>query len=612
MTYSILIVDDEADNLRILSALLKDDYQVFVAKSGEQALNIASSKLPDLILLDVVMPNLSGFQVIQKLKSNVETEQIPVIFITGLGSSKDETTGFELGAADYIHKPFNPAIVQARVSSQMKIIQQRKELQQLSNKLQKASEAKGMFLANMSHEIRTPLTTVIGYTESLMTGAIDENNTTETLAIINNSSKHLLSLVNNILDFSKIEAGEIAIEWLSTDLESLLQAVHVMCSELAKNKGLEIEWQLLTPIPKETMTDPTRLKQILINIISNAIKFTDEGKIKVLLSSSFGKLNIAVEDQGIGIAKEKLDSLFKSFNQVDNSTSRKFGGTGLGLSISQSLAHKLGGKIEVKSKLGLGSTFTLVLDLKPTDNVEVISKLSLSSAYYQSAPTANQFKAKVLLAEDHEENRQLIALIFRTYGLEVDTVENGKQAVQACMDQEYDLVFMDIQMPIMTGIEAQKLIRNCGLDMPIIALTANVMKEEVEAYLQAGFNDHLAKPIDTKQLAQKLDRYCVFAEKTQETTEISTQVIKDLRAKFQKSFGDYKDKLEEALKQDNYKELGQLAHKFNGAARSFNFEQEGLIAETLEKHIYQSQSNIQKTTLALIDKLDTQAYNKEK
>jgi signal transduction histidine kinase/HPt (histidine-containing phosphotransfer) domain-containing protein len=612
MTYSILIVDDEADNLRILSSLLKEDYQVYVAKSGEQALNLTKSKLPDLILLDVVMPHLSGFEVIKKLKDSPDTEHIPVIFITGLGSSKDEATGFELGATDYIHKPFNPAIVQARVSSQMKIIQQRNELQQLSNKLQKASEAKGMFLANMSHEIRTPLTTVIGYTESLMSGVIEESDQAKTLAIINNSSNHLLSLVNNILDFSKIEAGEISIEWLNTELDTLLQAVHVMCNELAKKKGLTLEWHLFSPIPKSLITDPTRLKQILINIISNAIKFTDEGTIKILLGTSNGKLNIAVEDQGIGIAKEKMNTLFTSFNQVDNSTSRKFGGTGLGLSISQSLAHKLNGEINVKSTLGLGSTFTLSLQIKPSKSEQMIDKLSLTSAYYQEPSIASKFKAKALLAEDHEENRQLITLILRTFGLEVDAVQDGKQAVQACMDNHYDLVFMDIQMPVMTGMEAQKLIRNCGLNMPIIALTANVMKEEVESYLEAGFDDHLAKPIDTRQLQLKLETYCASSEVAEEASEISSQILEDLRAKFQKSFDDYKDKLEDALKNENYKELGQLAHKFNGAARSFNFQQEGAIAEALEKHIYQSYSNIHKTTLALIDKLDTHTYNKEK
>ena len=612
MTFRVLIVDDEPDNLRILSSLLRDEYQVFIAKSGEQALSLASSQVPDLILLDVMMPKITGFDVIQQLKNDQTTKDIPVIFITGLQSSKDETTGFELGAVDYIHKPFNSAVVSARVSSQLKIVQQRHELQQLSEQLQKASEAKGMFLANMSHEIRTPLTTVIGYSDSLMTDSFDEMEKPQAFAIINNSSKHLLSLVNNILDFSKIEAGEISIEILKVDLHNMLQEVHIMCNDIAKQKDLGLVWKLETPIPSHINTDPTRLKQILLNIIANAIKFTEAGEITVSLELNQQQLNIAVHDQGIGIPKDKLDNLFTSFNQVDNSTTRKFGGTGLGLSISQSLAAKLGGEITVKSKLNLGSTFTLSLPVEPESENEYIEQLNISETFFYHEQLKTRFDAKVLLAEDHNENRQLFTFILNSFGLDVDAVENGKQAVQACMDNSYDLILMDIQMPIMTGIEAQKLIRSCGLDLPIIALTANVMKEEVESYLNAGFDDHISKPLDKKQLVEKLMHYCSKVSQENDTPDVPQDVFDDLKLKFQKSFPEYKQKLEQELENRNYAEIAQLAHKFNGAARSFDFENEGSIAEALEKYIYQTQSRVNKTTLALIDKLESNIQKLEK
>lgn len=611
MEYSLLIVDDEPDNLRILSSLLREEHQVIVAKSGHQALTLAQDMQPDLILLDVVMPNMTGFEVIEILKKQTSTQDIPVIFITGLQSSKDETLGFELGAVDYIHKPFNPAIVKARVASQLQIIHQRQELKQLSEKLQKASEAKGMFLANMSHEIRTPLTTIIGYTESLIAEELPELERPNALAIVNNSSKHLLSLVNDILDFSKIEAGELSIELLPTELNMLFEQVHIMCLELAKKKGLNIEWRLLGELPSHIKTDPTRLKQILINLLSNAIKFTDVGTISLQLQAKDGTLTIAVSDQGIGIAEDKVKNLFTSFSQGDNSTSRQYGGTGLGLSISQNLAGKLGGNIVVESKLGEGSTFTLTTPATPTANSKQMSSLLFCSPYTASNKKIDQFEANILLAEDHPENQRLFAMILTSMGLKVDTVDNGEMAVKACLENHYDLVLMDTQMPIMSGMEAQKLIRTCGLSIPIIALTANVMKEEVDSYLAAGFNDHLAKPLDREDLQKKLNRYCQIVSDNVIAEPLLTEtVFNELREKFSNSFEDYKVQLQDALNSSNYIELAQVAHKFQGAARSFHFEREGLIAEALEQHIYHSSKVIDKTAIELINQLKKQIDKK--
>lgn len=606
MEYSLLIVDDEPDNLRILSSLLREEHQVLVAKSGKQALTLANDMQPDLILLDVVMPEMTGFEVITKLKSQAQTADIPVIFITGLQSSKDETLGFELGAVDYIHKPFNPAIVKARVASQLKIIQQRQELTELSEQLKKASEAKGMFLANMSHEIRTPLTTIIGYTESLLGNELPELEQPGALGIINNSSKHLLSLVNDILDFSKIEAGELAIELLTSDLNVVLEQVNIMCLELAKSKGLTIDWQSTGPLPSHIETDPTRLKQILINLISNAIKFTEQGKISLAVKVEQQQLVIAVTDEGIGIAKDKLGKLFTSFNQVDNSTSRQYGGTGLGLSISQSLAQKLGGNIRVESELGQGSTFTLTIPAIQSKMAEPIQHLVFCSPYTSHNKVPERFCAKVLLAEDHPENQRLFSVILSSLGLEVDTVDNGELAVKACLENDYDLVLMDIQMPVMSGLEAQKLIRTCGVSVPIIAVTANVMKQEVESYLAAGFNDHLAKPLDREELQHKLDKYCQKAQLERQQPQLTEQVFNELRNKFRSSFDDYQTKLKQALQQRDYQQLAQIAHKFHGAARSFNFDKEGAIAEALEQQILRSSKTIDKTTRDLIEHIEQQ------
>lgn len=606
MDYSLLIVDDEPDNLRILSSLLRDEHQVLIAKSGQQALALAEEKQPDLILLDIVMPSMTGFEIIQILKNKPATSAIPVIFITGLDSSKDETTGFELGAVDYIHKPFNPSVVKARVASQLKIIQQRRELESLSKELQTASEAKGMFLANMSHEIRTPLTTIIGYSESLLANELPELEKPAALGTINNSSKHLLALLNDILDFSKIEAGELTIELLDTDVNQLLEQVHVMCQELAKKKNLQISWRLLTAIPSHIETDPTRLKQILINLISNAVKFTEQGTINITLSLSDNALVIAVIDEGIGIAQNKLNKLFTSFNQIDNSTSRQYGGTGLGLSISQNLAHRLGGHIKVQSQLGEGSTFIITLPIISKKPQSILETLLFCSPSPTQPVSEEQLNARVLLAEDHPENQKLFALILAAFGLNVDTVNNGEEAVSACLSNNYDLVLMDIQMPVMSGLEAQQLIRTCGVNTPVIALTANVMKEEVEAYLHAGFNDHLAKPLDRKELWKKLNKYCKKSPLLEPDSKITEQVFQDLRKKFKRSFADYNNQLQSALKASDHIALAQIAHKFQGAARSFHFNKEGMVAEALEQQIYQANKAIDKTALQLIDLIKAQ------
>lgn len=579
---------------------------MLVAKSGRQALSIVHEQSVDLILLDVVMPELDGFSVMKQLKSNVNSQNIPVIFITGLESSKDETYGFELGAVDYIHKPFNSSVVLARVSSQLKIIQQRNDLQQLSEELKQASEAKGMFLANMSHEIRTPLTTIIGYAESMLSQNIPKNEWTDAVNIIDNSGKHLLSLVNNILDFSKIEAGELSIELIDVELDSLLQQVHVICEQQAHKKHLNIHWRFNGKIPRRIKTDPTRLKQILINLISNGIKFTEQGSVTIVVSALNEQLHFEIKDTGIGIPNDKLSSLFNSFTQVDNSTSRKYGGTGLGLSISCRLAKELGGQIAVESQVNEGSTFSVFIDLINQAPGETFDQLNSDTNHQASQQTQQVFKGKVLIAEDHPENRQLFSLNLSALGFEVNAVDNGEKAVQACISDDYQLVLLDIQMPVMNGIEAQQLIRSCGLDMPIIALTANVMKDEIDSYLAAGFTDHLAKPLDQEQLLTKLNKYCDNDVSTQQDVAIPQHLLDELRQKFKQSFAQYTIELQTAVKQRDTKTLASLAHKFQGAAKSFGFTEEAKVAELLERYIQDSNNNISQTSQQLINLLNNE------
>jgi response regulator RpfG family c-di-GMP phosphodiesterase len=256
---NVLLVDDEKANLKVLSDLLRNDVNIQLATSGKSAIKTAIKLLPDLILLDVVMPEMDGFETILALKANPLTEDIPIIFITGLNSADKEEQGLNLGAVDYIYKPFNQEVVKARVKTQLKIVRQRCELQTLSAELSKASEIKSRFLANMSHEIRTPLTAVIGYAESILAGEVAAHEQRNAVEIINNSGQHLLSLINDILDLSKIEADKLIIEQQPVALFKLMKDVISLMEHKAKSKGLDFCLDYHFPLPSMIVTDPTRL-----------------------------------------------------------------------------------------------------------------------------------------------------------------------------------------------------------------------------------------------------------------------------------------------------------------------------------------------------------------
>ena len=277
----VLLVDDEKVSLKILSDLLKEDVDIALAKNGIQALEKVKQLKPDLILMDVLMPGIDGFEVISLLKANKETDSIPVIFITGLNSAGEEERGLTLGAQDYIHKPFSPEVVKARVATQLKIVHQRQQLQQLSDELQEASEAKSRFLANMSHEIRTPLTSIIGYAEGITQGDFAGDFQQTAVSIIAQNGQHLLNVVNEILDLSKIEANKLEIELIDMDLFNMLGGIESLMQQQAQAKGLLFSIEHEFPLPSVINCDPTRLKQILLNLINNAIKFTDAGSVTV-------------------------------------------------------------------------------------------------------------------------------------------------------------------------------------------------------------------------------------------------------------------------------------------------------------------------------------------
>jgi PAS domain S-box-containing protein len=393
-----------------------------------------------------------------------------------------------------------------------------------------ATRAKSAFLANMSHEIRTPMTAILGFAEVLL-GSPQQPGQIEAAQTIKRNGEHLLTLINDILDLSKIEAGKLAIEptpcspvAIVTEVVSLMQV-----RAAAKNLPLDVEYQ--GPIPDVIHSDPVRLRQILINLIGNALKFTEVGSVRVAITLLEGddspRIRFDVTDTGIGMTQEQMARLFVPFTQADVSTLRQYGGTGLGLTISKRLTEMLGGSLSVQSTVGKGSTFSVTIDPGPLDGVRMVPCPAKTAAKAESVDISChgpevKLHCRLLLVEDGPDNQRLIAFLLRKAGAEVDVAENGQVAVErvlGCFEDGktvggFDVILMDIQMPVMDGYEATKRIRQAGYRGPILALTAHAMKEDQQRCLEAGCDAYLSKPIDRATLLATVAQFIASEQRT--------------------------------------------------------------------------------------------------
>lgn len=463
-------------------------------------------------------------------------------------------------------------------------------------KAEEANEAKSSFLANMSHEIRTPLTAIIGFSQSIKNGLITEQKLPEIIDIIIDNGQHLLSLINDILDLSKIEAQQLTVESIDINLFKLLDEVSNVCVPQADNKSLYFDIQVAEDVPFSITSDSTRLRQILLNLCNNALKFTAEGGITVKVGyfEGLNSLEIDVTDTGIGIEQAKAEKLFSAFTQADDSTTREFGGTGLGLYISKQLAQLLGGDITLETEYGKGSTFSLSVDCGlaqfEQQSFEQYQQKRNVKADVSKVPSLS---GHVLLAEDNQINQDLIVMHIKATGAQVDVANDGQQAVEMALSNHYDLILMDIQMPNMDGKEAFETLQALGYTRPIVALTANVISSDVEVYTQMGFFASLAKPIDLEAFYGTLVEHLYPADEQSQSgksADISAQSNEDpfmaeLKAKYRAEFDGYIDRIKNAIAQNDDEDLFDIVHIIKGTAGSFGYDSITRIAADIQEQL---------------------------
>jgi signal transduction histidine kinase len=528
----ILVVDDEPDlelliRQRFRHKIRNNEVVFNFANNGIQALEKLEQEglNVEMVLTDINMPEMDGLTLLENIKEKYDNHK--AVVVSAYGDMENIRTAMNRGAFDFLTKPIdftdlettiNKTISEIRIlrngkraSEQLEITKHEKELAELEKlRAEQSEKFKQQFLANMSHEIRTPMNSVIGLTNLLIKTQLEDQQK-KYLNVIKKSSENLLVIINDILDLSKIEAGKMSFEKITFNLEDAVDTAYHTLLFKAEDKKLGFHINIHENTPKMLTGDPTRLNQILINIAGNAIKFTENGKVTIDIREETNQddvsyIRFSIIDTGIGIAKENIGKIFESFSQASSDTTRKFGGTGLGLTISKQLVELQGGKMEVTSEPGTGTTFSFIIPYETS-----LHTIDTNKDLVDDINPDDLKGIRILLVEDNPFNQMVATDTLNDLikDLNIDVADNGKIGVEWVAKNNYDLVLMDIQMPEMDGFEATRNIRSMPLpknEMRIMAMTANVTAEEIAKCFECGMNDYISKPFATQDLLNKIGR----------------------------------------------------------------------------------------------------------
>ncbi|UJP06372.1 MAG: response regulator [Nitrosomonas sp.] len=509
--YRILVVDDMATNRMLVRTVLNpSDYAVFEAENGDSALRFLKDQPVDVVLLDVNMPDLNGFEVCRKIRDCDDLKFLPVIMLTSEEDTDSVINGINSGATDYLVKPFHPNELMARLAAAAERNRLSEELLVARRAAESASHSKSMFLATMSHEIRTPMNAIIGLSHLCLQTHLNKTQRNY-VEKINHAAKSLLDIINDVLDFSRIEAGKLELVLEDFDIRSCFGRVDSLIGYLAREKGVHFEITIPHEIPCFLHGDAIRLGQILINLAGNAVKFTEKGSVIVTITAeelvdNTVILKFSVCDTGIGLSVGQIERLFKSYQQADNATQRKYGGSGLGLVICRQLVEMMDGQIWVESELGRGSTFYFTARFTRGKRIE--ENVTLQTTELTEAHKKLR-KTRILIVEDNPFNQLVIEDLLGLTGAMTIIANNGQEALECLSAGSFDMVLMDTHLPVMDGLETTRRIRKNPrfAQMRIIAMTGNVTLDDRNRCLSLGMDDFIPKPIDPNRMYLTLAKW---------------------------------------------------------------------------------------------------------